>query len=141
MSADDVTHQLLALIQGIAAGATNEDLLKGLPEMPAGARVEGLNKLLQQGSIEVLKKGEKLIYRAKDSKKSALPKDADNEEKVIYRIIEEGSNKGIWIRDIRMQSNLNMTQLNKILKNLETKKLIKAVKSVNVSSSLSIKAF
>lgn len=40
---------------------------------------------------------------------------------------------GIWIRDIRFKCNLLLTQVNKILKNLETKKLIKAVKSVAVS--------
>ena len=40
---------------------------------------------------------------------------------------------GIWIRDIRFKSNLPMTQVNKIVKNLESKKLIKAVKSVAVS--------
>lgn len=40
---------------------------------------------------------------------------------------------GIWIRDIRFKSNVQMTQVNKILKNLESKKLIKAVKSVAVS--------
>lgn len=40
---------------------------------------------------------------------------------------------GIWIRDIRFKSNLLLTQVNKILKNLESKKLIKAVKSVAVS--------
>ncbi|XP_037946388.1 probable DNA-directed RNA polymerase III subunit RPC6 [Teleopsis dalmanni] len=133
MATEDHSHHLLALIQGIAAGATNEDLAKGLPNVEASKRVEGLNKLLQQGTIEVLRKGEKLIYRAKDPKKAILPKDADNEEKIVFGIIEEGGNKGIWIRDIRIQSNLNMTQLNKILKNLETKKLIKAVKSVNAS--------
>lgn len=39
---------------------------------------------------------------------------------------------GIWIRDIRLASNLTLSQLNKIVKSLETKKLIKAVKSVAV---------
>lgn len=39
---------------------------------------------------------------------------------------------GIWIRDIRMKSGLVLTSLNKILKSLESKKLIKAVKSVSV---------
>ncbi|KAH8398621.1 hypothetical protein KR215_003028 [Drosophila sulfurigaster] len=132
--AAEVAQLLLSVIQGIPGGATNDDLTKALSDMPAATRVEGLNILLQQGGIEVLKKGEKLIYRAKDpQKKSALPKDADNEEKIVYSIVEEGGNKGIWIRDIRIKSNLNMTQLNKILKNLETKKLIKAVKSVNAS--------
>ena len=41
---------------------------------------------------------------------------------------------GIWIRDIRFKSNIQLTQVNKILKNLESKKLIKAVKSVAVST-------
>ena len=40
---------------------------------------------------------------------------------------------GIWSRDIRFKSNLPLTEVNKILKNLESKKLIKAVKSVAVS--------
>ncbi|XP_033735588.1 DNA-directed RNA polymerase III subunit RPC6-like isoform X2 [Pecten maximus] len=40
---------------------------------------------------------------------------------------------GIWIRDIRYKCNLLLTQVNKILKNLESKKLIKAVKSVAAS--------
>ena len=43
---------------------------------------------------------------------------------------------GIWIRDIRFKSNIQLTQVNKILKNLESKKLIKAVKSVAVSTSI-----
>lgn len=133
MAANDISDAILVIIQRVVTGASNDDLVKGLPELTAQARLEGLNKLLQQGTIELLKKGDKLIYRAKGPKKNALPKDADNEERIIYGIIEEGGNKGIWIRDIRMQSNLNMTHLNKILKNLETKKLIKAVKSVNAS--------
>jgi hypothetical protein len=41
---------------------------------------------------------------------------------------------GIWIRDIRYKSNLQLTQVNKILKTLESKKLIKAIKSVAVRS-------
>lgn len=49
------------------------------------------------------------------------------------RIIEDAGNKGIWNRDIRTKSNLNQTALNKILKALEGKKLIKSVSSVSVS--------
>ena len=57
----------------------------------------------------------------------------DQEEKIVYEIIEESGNKGLWIRDIRVKSNLVQTQLNKVLKALESKKLIKAVKSVNAN--------
>ena len=42
---------------------------------------------------------------------------------------------GVWIRDIRLKTNLGIPQLNKLLKNMMSKKLIKAVKSVAVSSA------
>lgn len=71
------------------------------------------------------------MYKYKDPTKTDAVKGSDNEEKVVYSIIEEAGNKGIWIRDIRYKSNLMMTKLNKVLKSLETKKLIKAVKSVS----------
>ena len=47
--------------------------------------------------------------------------------------MEDSGNKGIWIRDIRIRSNLPNTQISKILKTLESKKLIKSVKSVQAS--------
>lgn len=71
-----------------------------------------------------------LLYKVKDPTKGVNV--ADNEEKVVYGIIEKAGNKGIWTRDIRLRSNLNVTQLKKILKNLVTKKLIKAVQSIKV---------
>lgn len=80
----------------------------------------------------MFKTKDKLLYKYKDLSKKNVVKGADNEEKIVYKIIEEAGNKGIWIRDIRFKSNLNMTQLNKVLKSLETKKIIKAVKSVAV---------
>lgn len=51
----------------------------------------------------------------------------------MYQIVEDSGNRGIWIRDIRIRSNLPNTQISKILKTLESKKLIKSVKSVQAS--------
>lgn len=84
-------------------------------------------------NLELYKTKDNLFYKYKDPSKKTTNKGADTEEKVVYKIIEEANNKGIWIRDIRFKSNLNMTQLNKVLKSLETKKIIKAVKSVSAS--------
>lgn len=131
---DDCTTQLVLLAKSKPQGISNDDIKTQLAEIPPEVRVLAINKLIQQEMLDILKKGESLIYRLKDpAKKSSAPSDMDNEERVIYNIIEEGANTGIWIRDIRVKSNLIMTQLNKILKNLETRKLIKAVKSVNAS--------
>ncbi len=131
---DVIGKEILSYAQDKPNGLSNEELVEVMPNITQEQRVAAVNKLIQQGQIEILKKNNSLLYRIKDpAKKSVVPKGADNEEKIVYSIIEEGGNKGIWIRDIRVKSNLIMTQLNKILKNLENKKLIKAVKSVNVS--------
>ena len=53
-------------------------------------------------------------------------------------MIESAGNKGIWTRDIRFKCNLMMTEVNRILKTLESKKLIKAVKSVAVGTYSSL---
>lgn len=46
----------------------------------------------------------------------------------IYSLIEESSKKGIWIRDIRDRTGLSQTQMRKVLKVLEQRKLVKSIK-------------
>lgn len=104
-----------------------------MPSLQPVQRAQIINKLLTRGYFDLYKHGGSLLYRLKDPSKTKVAKGADNEEKIVYSIIEEAGNKGIWIRDIRFKSNLMPIQLNKILKSLETKKFIKAVKSVAAS--------
>lgn len=85
-----------------------------------------INKLSTKGVIALFQTKDGLLYKWKDQS----TKGADNEEKIVYSIIEGAANKGIWVKDIRNKSNLPPIQLNKILKSLETKKYIKVVKSV-----------
>lgn len=126
-----VFFRIIALAQERPKGISDKDLAIELPDLQSGQRAEIINKLLQQGYFDLYKQAGSLSYRLKDPTKIA--KGADNEEKIVYRIIEEAENKGIWTRDIRFKSNLMHTQLKKILKSLETKKLIKVVKSVAAS--------
>ena len=64
------------------------------------------------------------------SSPSSKTKGFEKEERLVYQIIEDSGNKGIWIREIRIKSNLPQQQIVKTLKTLESKKLIKSVKSV-----------
>lgn len=121
------------MAQARSKGISDKDLAIEMPDLPPVQRAQIINKLLSQGYFDLFKQGASLSYRLKDPSKTKVVKGADNEEKIVYAIIEEAGNKGIWIRDIRFKSNLMPTQLNKILKSLETKKFIKAVKSVAAS--------
>lgn len=133
LDAADVEQKIIDLCNASPAGITDQLVQMHLPNVEPATRVQAFNKLLSQGKIEILKQKNVLLYRLKDPEADKKCKGSDREEKVVYKIVEEAGNKGIWIRDIRVKSGLVLTALNKILKNLESKKLIKAVKSVSAS--------
>ncbi|KAK4885409.1 hypothetical protein RN001_001680 [Aquatica leii] len=126
-------NRILELAKSKPNGISNNDIKTEISNIPPEVWTKTVNKLLKTGVLELFKDKGVLLYKYKDPSKKTEVKGSDNEEKIVYKIIEEAGNKGIWIRDIRFKSNLNMTQLNKVLKSLETKKFIKAVKSVAAS--------
>lgn len=121
-------YRLIALLRTRPKGISNNDLSNEMSDLKPLQRAKIINKLLSQGCIELFKQAGSLFYRLKDSTK--LVKGSTNEEKIVYEIIKEAGNKGIWIGDIRMKTNLKHTLLQKILKSLEVKNVTKTVKSV-----------
>lgn len=47
---------------------------------------------------------------------------------LVHQLIAEAGNLGIWSRDIKLRSNLPQGTIGRIIKNLESKHLIKAVR-------------
>lgn len=54
--------------------------------------------------------------------------------RMVYQVIERAGNMGIWTKDIRIQTNVDQQALNKIFKGLESRRLIKPVKSVTAKA-------
>lgn len=50
------------------------------------------------------------------------------EDMLVYQLVAEAGNTGIWSRDIKNKSNLQQPQVTRILKELEKRQLIKAVR-------------
>ncbi|XP_073996671.1 RNA polymerase III subunit F [Rhodnius prolixus] len=130
----DQNEQLILAAAAAAGekGCFDEDLQKAQPSLSNEERITIINKLIAQRLLDIYQVGGKLAYKTKtqDTSEPSDLKGADNEEKIVYGLIKEAGNKGIWMRDIRFKSNLQPTVLNKILKSFENKKIIKAVKSV-----------
>jgi len=127
----DITANVLDLCKKNTKGVSDASMQEHLPASTPQQRVQAINKLLKAGQIELLKSGNTLLYRFKDSQAASKTRGFEVEEKLIYQIIEVADNKGIWIREIRNKCSLPMVQVNKVLKSLEGKKLIKAVNSVS----------
>lgn len=130
----DLETRILLMCHENPDGVSDNMIQDDMPQFDVKQRVTAINRLLSTGRIDLLKSSSgKLIYKLKEAGANDPVKGADQQEKVVYQIIKDAGNKGIWIRDIRFKCNLLLTQVNKILKNLESKKLIKAVKSVAAS--------
>ncbi|NWW41901.1 RPC6 polymerase, partial [Panurus biarmicus] len=129
----DIESRIIELCHQFPHGSTDQVIQNDMPHMEAQQRAVAINRLLSMGQLDLLRSSAGLLYRIKDSQNASKMKGSDNQEKLVYQIIEDPGNKSIWSRDIRYKSNLPLTEINKILKNLESKKLIKAVKSVAAS--------
>ncbi|CAH1391026.1 unnamed protein product [Nezara viridula] len=124
---------LSLVVAGGTKGCFDDDLEKQVTNLSNEQRVQIINKLITKRLIDVYNAGGRLIYKIRAEESENTPeglKGADTEEKIVYGLIKEAGNKGIWMRDIRFESKLQPTVLNKILKALENKKIIKHVKSV-----------
>ena len=133
-SKDDATivNKIIELVTEFPQGVSDKVLIANMPTVDPKARAMVINKLLMAEKIDLFNGKDGLLYRKREPSKAGSIA-GDQEEKVVYKIIEGAGNIGVWIRDIRAKSNLGQTQLNKVLKSLETKNLIKSVKSVNAS--------
>ncbi|XP_045050911.1 DNA-directed RNA polymerase III subunit RPC6 isoform X2 [Desmodus rotundus] len=129
----EIENRIIDLCHQFPHGITDQVIQNEMPHIEAQQRAVAINRLLSMGQLDLLRSNTGLLYRIKDSQNAGKMKGSDNQEKLVYQIIEDAGNKGIWSRDIRYKSNLPLTEINKILKNLESKKLIKAVKSVAAS--------
>ncbi|XP_010632456.1 DNA-directed RNA polymerase III subunit RPC6 isoform X2 [Fukomys damarensis] len=129
----EIENRIIELCHQFPHGITDQVIQNEMPQIEAQQRAVAINRLLSMGQLDLLRSNTGLLYRIKDSQNAGKMKGSDNQEKLVYQIIEDAGNKGIWSRDIRYKSNLPLTEINKILKNLESKKLIKAVKSVAAS--------
>lgn len=130
---EEIKEKILNIAKKNPKGISTKDIISVMPQLSSTELVSAINELLQQELFDLFSQGDSYVYRLKTSTSKQAVKGADNEEKVVFNLIEEAGNKGIWIRDIRIRSNLLNTQLTKVLKSLESKKIIKAVKCVNAS--------
>merc|ERR1712043_158600 len=96
----DVEAKIIELCGQNPKGISDDIIKQTMPQCDIQQRVTAVNRLLSTNHLELLKLGSKLVYRLKDPDASKEIKGADAEEKVVFQIIKEAQNKGIWTRDI-----------------------------------------
>ncbi|KAL4176324.1 hypothetical protein KRP22_001276 [Phytophthora ramorum] len=90
-----------------------------------------INALLTEGKIKIFKKGSVLSYGIVDAEEAERIRGLTLEQRLVLQEIERADNKGIWTRDIKSHTNIPQQIVTKTLRMLETRRLVKSVKSIS----------
>ena len=93
-----------------------------------------INELIQSSRLTMSKIGDDLLYTLVSDELAFKFSGLDTSAKMVYQVIQSAGNMGIWTKDIRTQTNIQQQSLTKIFKTLESRQLIKPVKSVNAKA-------
>jgi len=138
----NLESEIIQLCLQYPNGVSDKILENSFRSVTMQQRVSALNRLLSLNKIDLLKSttdAGTFLYRIRDTSNATSSSISiggsatDQMERVVYQLVKESGSSGIWMRDIRTKTKLSQTILNKTLKSLESKKLIKAVKSVHAS--------
>lgn len=94
-----------------------------------------INKLTAESRLSMSKSATgELSYSLVDEDVAEKFTGLDLSARMVYQVIEKAGDMGIWTKDIRLQTSIQQQALNKIFKALESRRLIKPVKSVTAKA-------
>ncbi|PWN33220.1 uncharacterized protein FA14DRAFT_124209 [Meira miltonrushii] len=110
---------------------SNEKLQNLLEDIEVKELLESINSLLSKSLLSAKQDHNGgLHYIAFSKSEASTMGQLDHDEGIIYSFIRVAGNEGIWTKQLKLRANLHQTIMQRALKSLESKQLIKAVKSV-----------
>ena len=132
---------LLCLERAPDQSATDGALQVSLPMLSGGDIAAALQGLMRDRRVEAY--AVRLPFGAPRSSASAEHtfklvsaeramrlRDLDENDLMVLQYVERGGTQGVWVRNIKMHTRLQHVQINKIIRKLENRKLVKPVKVV-----------
>lgn len=132
MASLSITDRIVLLCNANPNGVTQDMMLKSIEGVALNDLAGALNGLLQKGKIRIFQAANSNdpVYKLVTEEEMDKLKGLSPECTLVYRIIEGTQRDGAWSKSLKMQSKLQPANLQKVLKVLEQKQLIKAFKSV-----------
>ncbi|KIK93626.1 hypothetical protein PAXRUDRAFT_828785 [Paxillus rubicundulus Ve08.2h10] len=95
------------------------------------ARTAAINFLLGTGMFKVMtSSGGVSAFRAVMKKEMDVKKDMTGEEAMVLSHIQSSGNEGIWTKHLKAKTELHQTVIDRCLKSLVQKQLVKSIKAV-----------
>lgn len=98
--------------------------------VPPESLLDIINALLSEKLYKVVQDAQGMGWKARSREEAKRYSTLTPEQEMVYSHIDESGDEGIWIRTIKMRSKLHDSVVSLALKQLESKSLVKTVKSV-----------
>lgn len=94
-----------------------------------------INELMKDARLTISRgTGEELVYSLVSDELASKLMGLDMQARLVYQTIEKAGDVGIWTKEIRNKTNIQQQALTKIFKIMESRQLIKPIKSVTNKS-------
>lgn len=136
-SSSDLRQRFLDVLQSsTASGGVPNSKLKEVFGTEYTALAVIMNDLIKETRITFSRNnlsGE-MYYQLVEETVAAQLQGLDSAAITVYQVIEKAGNMGIWTRDIKNQTKIQPTVVTRILKALESRRLVKPIKSVTAKT-------
>ena len=131
----DLDQHILSILNDNPEGLEDEILTKKLKHVRIEDKTDAINRLLSL-SRTVVNQDEagQLLYKYVDEEEAQRLRQLEPSETIIYHIIEESGNKGLWINDIKKRAGKLASEANTITRKLDKLGFIKSVKSIKAKN-------
>jgi len=105
-------------------------LMRSLPSVTTAELTMALQQLLNAHQARVVRgTSNELAYQPVRGDVALALSALEKDEMLVYRLVEAAQREGIWAKTLKTKANLSRT-FPKVIKHLETKKLVKCFKSI-----------
>ncbi|KAG9529909.1 RNA polymerase Rpc34, partial [Aureobasidium melanogenum] len=124
------TNAALSSPEGRAKIFGQDELLKMGVVDSAQALLELVQGLMDAQLIRLMQMEGKICYALRTKDDAAKIVTLNDDERMVYNQIENSGTNGTWTKTIKQRTNIHQTTVTKAMKTLESKKLVKPVKSI-----------
>ncbi|TIA08644.1 RNA polymerase Rpc34, partial [Aureobasidium pullulans] len=124
------TNAALNSPEGRAKIFGQDELLKMGVVDTAQALLELLQGLMDAQLVRLMQMDGKICYALRKKDDAAKIVTLNDDERMVYNQIENSGTNGTWTKTIKQRTNIHQTTVTKAMKTLESKKLVKPVKSI-----------
>ena len=110
---DTTINRTLDLFTTFSDGLTDKIMEENLKDVGLNVRAQALNALLQNRLIQVFKQDDFIVYKQQTKEESVRFKGLSSEDMLLYQVIKNAGNMGIWTKDMKRETNLQHHRLTK----------------------------